>query len=59
MLSAQQPGAPAAPPVKRNISQRTDVPGTDLELIYANLEIISGFRVGQHLHPGVAAPLAG
>ena len=53
MLNAQQPGAPAAPPVKRNILQRTDVPGTNLELIYANLEIAPGFRAGRHLHPGV------
>jgi quercetin dioxygenase-like cupin family protein len=54
MLSAQQPaGAPAVPPVKRNILQRTDVPGTNLELIYANLEIGPGFRAGRHSHPGV------
>src|SRR5215470_1640464 len=53
MLSAQQPAGapPAAPPVKRNILQRTDVPGTNLELIYANLEIAPGFRAGRHSHP--------
>ena len=51
MLSAQQPAG--APPVKRNILQRTDVPGTNLELIYANLEIAPNFRAGRHSHPGV------
>ena len=54
ILSAQQPaGAPPVPPVKRNILERTDVPGTNLELIYANLEIAPGFRAGRHSHPGV------
>jgi len=54
LLSAQQPaGTPPAAPVKRNILERTDVPGTNLELIYANLEIAPGFRAGRHTHPGV------
>ncbi|HVP88025.1 MAG TPA: cupin domain-containing protein [Casimicrobiaceae bacterium] len=53
-LGAQQPaGAPAVSPIKRSILQRTDVPGTNLELIYANLEIAPGFRAGRHSHPGV------
>ena len=54
LLSAQQPaGAPPVPPVKRNILQRTDIPGTNVELIYANLEIAPGFKAGRHSHPGV------
>ena len=51
-LSAQQ--APVQPsPVKRTILQRTDVPGTNLEMIYATVEIAPGFKAGRHFHPGV------
>ncbi|MEA2981796.1 MAG: hypothetical protein QOF09_3619 [Alphaproteobacteria bacterium] len=49
---AQQ--APLQPsPVKRTILQKTDVPGTNLELIYATVEIAPGFKAGRHNHPGV------
>jgi quercetin dioxygenase-like cupin family protein len=34
--------------------QRADVPGTNLELIYATVEIAAGFKAGRHSHPGVA-----
>jgi quercetin dioxygenase-like cupin family protein len=51
-LAAQQ--APVQPsPVKRTILQRADVPGTNLEMIYANVEIAPGFKAGRHSHPGV------
>src|ERR1700748_1840119 len=51
-LAAQQ--APAQPsPVKRTILQRADVPGTNLEMIYANVEIAPGFKAGRPSHPGV------
>ena len=51
-LSAQQ--APVQPsPVKRTILQRADVPGTNLEMIYATVEIAPGFKAGRHFHPGV------
>jgi len=40
-------------PIKRTILQRADVPGTNLELIYASLEVSAGFRAGRHNHPGV------
>jgi quercetin dioxygenase-like cupin family protein len=51
-LAAQQ--APVQPsPVKRTILQRADVPGTNLEMIYANVEIAPGFKAGRHTHPGV------
>ena len=53
---AQQPAGGATPPaspIKRTILQRTDVPGTNLELIYASLEVSAGFRAGRHNHPGV------
>jgi quercetin dioxygenase-like cupin family protein len=30
-----------------------DVPGTNLELIYATVEIAPGFKAGRHLHPGI------
>ncbi|MBX9843800.1 MAG: cupin domain-containing protein [Xanthobacteraceae bacterium] len=51
-LAAQQ--APIQPsPVKRTILQRTDLPGTNLEMIYATVEIAPGFKAGRHFHPGV------
>ena len=51
-LAAQQ--TPVQPsPVKRTILQRADVPGTNLEMIYANVEIAPGFKAGRHSHPGV------
>ena len=46
--SAQQPS-----PVKRTIVQKADVPGTNLELIYAVVEIQPNFKAGRHSHPGV------
>jgi quercetin dioxygenase-like cupin family protein len=49
---AQQ--APALPsPVKRTVLQRADIPGTNLEVIYATVEIMPGFKAGRHSHPGV------
>ena|SRR2546429_2378908 len=53
---AQQPAGGATPPVsplKRTILQRADVPGTNLELIYATVELSAGFKAGRHTHPGV------
>ena len=41
------------PPVKRTILQKADVPGTNLEVIYATVEIAPGFKAGRHSHPGV------
>src|SRR4029079_13352514 len=54
-VRAQQPQAtPLQPsPVKRTILQRADIPGTNLELIYAVVEIAPSFKVGRHSHPGV------
>jgi quercetin dioxygenase-like cupin family protein len=54
-LNAQPQPSPVQPaPVKRTILQRSDVPGTNLEIIYAALEIAAGFKAGRHSHPGVA-----
>ena len=51
-LSAQTP--PVQPsPVKRTVLQKTDVPGTNLEMIFATVEIAPGFKAGRHFHPGV------
>ena len=52
---AQQPQpSPVQPsPVKRTILQKADVPGTNLEIIYASVEIAAGFKAGRHSHPGV------
>jgi len=47
---AQQP---QPSPIKRTILQRADVPGTNLEVIYATVEIVPGFKAGRHSHPGV------
>lgn len=47
-LSAQQPS-----PVKRTILQKVDVPGGNLEMIYAIVEIQPNFKAGRHSHPGV------
>jgi quercetin dioxygenase-like cupin family protein len=47
-IHAQQPS-----PVKRTILQRADIPGTNLEAIYATVEIAAGFKAGRHSHPGV------
>jgi len=52
--SAQQPaGTPPTAPIKRTILQKADVPGTNLEIIYATVEISAGFKAGRHNHPGV------
>ena len=40
-------------PVKRTVLQRADIPGTNLEVIYATVEIMPGFKAGRHSHPGV------
>ena len=54
VIGAQQPAAsPPTSPIKRTILQRTDVPGTNLEIIYASVEIAASFRAGRHSHPGV------
>src|SRR6266699_6528702 len=53
-LNAQPQPSPVQPsPVKRTILQRADVPGTNLETIYATVEIAAGFKAGRHNHPGV------
>jgi len=53
-LNAQpQPLPVQPPPVKRTILQKADVPGTNLEVIYASVEIAAGFKAGRHSHPGV------
>ena len=53
-LNAQPQPSPVQPaPVKRTILQRSDVPGTNLEIIYAAVEIAAGFKAARHNHPGV------
>jgi quercetin dioxygenase-like cupin family protein len=55
-LNAQpqpQPTPVQPSPVKRTILQKSDVPGTNLEVIYATVEIAAGFKAGRHFHPGV------
>jgi quercetin dioxygenase-like cupin family protein len=43
---------PQPAPVKRTILQRADVPGTNLEVVYAAVEIAAGVKAGRHSHPG-------
>ena len=50
---APRPAPAQSPPVKRTVRQRADVPGTNLEVIYATVEIAAGFKAGRHNHPGV------
>jgi len=53
-LDAQpQPSPVQAPAFKRTILQRADVPGTNLELIFATVDIAAGARAGRHTHPGL------
>jgi len=53
-LDAQpQPLPVQAPAFKRTILQRADVPGTNLELIFATVDIAAGARAGRHTHPGL------
>ena len=57
-LNAQPQPSPVQPsPIKRTILQRADVPGTNLEIIYATVEIAAGFKAGRHFHPGTAMAL--
>ena len=53
LLNAQQPAPVQPAPITRTILQRADVPGTNLEFIYATVEIAAGFKAGRHHHPGV------
>ena len=53
-LNAQQQPSPVQPsPVKRTVFQQADMPGTNLEITYATVEIAAGFKTGRHNHPGV------
>jgi quercetin dioxygenase-like cupin family protein len=52
-VHAQVQPSPVSPsPVKRTILQKADLPGTNLEIIYATVEIAAGFKTGRHMHPG-------
>jgi quercetin dioxygenase-like cupin family protein len=53
---AQQP-APTSPPlqpspVKRTPIGKTEVPGSNYEVITAMVELAPGFKAGRHSHPG-------
>ena len=48
VATAQAP----VPPIKRTILQKMDVPGTNLETIFAVVEIAANFKAGRHTHPG-------
>jgi quercetin dioxygenase-like cupin family protein len=51
--AAQQAASPVQPgPVKRTPIGKTEVPGSNYEVITAMVEIQPGFRAGRHSHPG-------
>jgi len=53
-LHAQPQSLPTpASPFKRTILQRADVPGTNLELILATVDIAPRAKAGRHTHPGM------
>ena len=48
---AQNP--PVSPsPVKRTVIGKTEVPGSNYEVLSAMVEIAPGFKAGRHFHPG-------
>jgi quercetin dioxygenase-like cupin family protein len=42
----------AAPPIKRTILQKSDIPGTDKEVVLGLAEIAADVNIGRHTHPG-------
>jgi quercetin dioxygenase-like cupin family protein len=51
--SAQPVPSPVQPaPVKRTIVGKTDVPGSNYEVITAVVELQPNFKAGRHSHPG-------
>ena len=51
---AQQAASPVQPsPVKRTPIGKSDVPGSNYEVITAMVELAPGFKAGRHSHPGI------
>jgi quercetin dioxygenase-like cupin family protein len=51
--AAQQAASPTQPsPVKRTPIGKTEVPGSNYEVITAMVELQPGFKAGRHSHPG-------
>jgi len=53
-IAAEPASAEKASAPTRTILQRADIPGTDLELVYATMDIPSGAKTERHMHPGVS-----
>lgn len=52
-VTAQPVPSPVQPaPVKRTVIGKTEVPGSNYEVITALVELAPGFRAGRHTHPG-------
>jgi len=52
-MAAQQAASPLQPsPVKRTPVGKTEVPGSNYEVITAMVELQPGFKAGRHTHPG-------
>ena len=51
---AQTVPSPVQPaPVKRTIVGKTEVPGSNYEVVTAMVEIAPGFKAPRHFHPGI------
>lgn len=50
MLQAQLTPPPGG--IKRTVLQKTDVPGSNFEVVVALVEVPAGIKVGRHTHPG-------
>jgi len=53
-ITAQQAASEKPSSPTRTILQRADIPGTNLELVYATMEVPAGAKTGRHMHPGVS-----
>jgi quercetin dioxygenase-like cupin family protein len=53
-IAQQQPSPVQPPPVKRTMLGKLEVPGANIDVITAMVEIAPGFKAGRHTHPGTA-----
>ena len=52
-VTAQPVSSPVQPaPVKRTMIGKTEVPGSNYEVVTALVELAPGFKTGRHTHPG-------
>jgi quercetin dioxygenase-like cupin family protein len=51
-LAQSPPIVQGAGPIKRTILSRQDVPGTNMEVVFVQVEIAANSRIDRHTHPG-------